>query len=125
MRSKTIQNIPPTTVATATFNGPPIPIGYASRLSAQFTVVGATTPSATGKMQVSNDVPPSGMENQFVPTNWSDLPNATIAIAANGTFLTPPTEVCARWARSVFVFTSGTGGTVGSNVHALGVGGVG
>lgn len=125
MRFKTIINIPAATPATATFNGTPFSIGATSRISAQFTVAGATTPSATGKIQVSNDIPPSGLENQFAPTNWSDLPNATIAIGANGTFLTPPTEVCARWARSVFVFTSGTGGTVGSNVHALGVGGVG
>lgn len=125
MRSRTVLNIPATTVATANFNGPPIPIAFASRISAQFNVVGATTPSATGKIQVSNDVPPSGLENQFVPTNWSDLANATIPIAANGPFLTPVAEVCARWARSVFVFTSGTGGTVGSNVHVLGTGGVG
>src|SRR5438874_4834599 len=125
MRSKTVTNVPAGTNAAASFNGGAVPIDFMTRVSAQFTVAGATTPSATGKIQVSDDIPPSGLANQFVPTNWSDLPNATIAIAANGTFLTPPTDVCARWARLAYVYTSGTAGTVIGNLHALAAGGAG
>ena len=96
-----------------------------TRVGAQVTVAGATTPSAAAKIQVSDDVPLDGTERGFVPTNWSDLPLATIPIAANGTFLVPVTEVCARWARLAYVYTSGTAGTVLGNLHTLAVGGAG
>jgi len=122
MRFKTIVGIPAATPANATFNGPAIPIGNMTALSSQFVVAGATTPSSTGKIQVSDDAPGDGTERGFVPTNWSDLPLATIPIAANGVFLTPVVNVCARWARLVYTYASGTAGTVVANLHAQGYG---
>lgn len=84
-----------------------------SRASAQCVVAGATSPVGTCKLQGSNDkLPLGGQQPAFTPTNWSDIPNATIAVNANGVFLVPSTDIGYTWIRAVWVPTSGSLGTV-------------
>lgn len=78
------------------------------RVSAQAVATGS--PSATVKLQVSNDQPQgSGMNTGgFTPTNWSDLVGSSVSVNSATTFLIPSVEVCYRWIR-VSVVGGGTG----------------
>lgn len=86
------------------------------QISAQIAAVGAGA-AGTMKLQASNDVNENFVV-QFVPTNWSDIPSATIAVTAPGAFLIPKTEICYQWVRVVYTNT-GTG-TISVVIKALG-----
>lgn len=79
--------------------------------SAQITATGAA--SGTLKMQASNDDIPNGP-----PVNWSDIPNATIAVSASGSFLIPKTDLCYQYVR--LVYTNAGTGTISVVFKALG-----
>lgn len=120
MKFLNTQNIPSTSI-TPTFNGTAIATDQMLYISAQVITSSGSSPSATVKMQASNDIPstsPSGLPNQFVPTNWTDVSGATVTITTNGTLLIPKTEICYRWVRFVVTFTSGTG-NVSVNVFGI------
>lgn len=68
--------------------------------SAQLTANGAA--SGTLKLQASND--PSDINNN-PPTNWSDIPNASVIISGSGTFLIPIQTLCYEWVRLVYTNT--------------------
>lgn len=73
------------------------------------------TAAGTVKIQMSNDNPaPSGnsINNQFIPTNWSDIPNATSTIVAGvGPGIVIP-NMCFRYVRAVFTRTGGAAANV-------------
>jgi hypothetical protein len=77
--------------------------------------------SATGSaggtlvLQASND---DSEAAGFVPTNWSNIPGATIAVTGAGAFLIPKTDLCYQWVRLIYTNT-GTG-TIGCVFKALG-----
>lgn len=79
---------------------------YLFATSAQAVATGS--PVGVLKLQFSNDHAFASPNNQ-TPTNWSDIPNATVSISAAGVFAIPRTELCYQWIRAVYTFTSGTG----------------
>lgn len=89
----------------------------------------ATTDSAsagTVKIQASNDNPnPSGKASltpTFVPTNWTDIPNATITYTASttsGLILIPVMSF--RYIRAVFTETTAGSGTLSVQMNSLSV----
>lgn len=86
-------------------------------VSASFQVImGDVTAEGTVKLQASNDLT-SQITTQ--PTNWSDIPNATSAIAAGlGPMITIP-NMAYQWVRAVF--TNTTVGTTTIIVKANGL----
>ena len=79
-------------------------------------IFGDTAATGTVKIQCSNDsAGPSGYRNTFVPTNWSDIPNATSTIAAGvGPAIVIP-NMAFGYIRAVF---TGSGGSTTIIVNA-------
>lgn len=84
------------------------------------TVFAAVDAAGDLKIQMSNDMQPAGMiQNNFAPTNWSDIPNATAAVVSGAA---PPiilSIVSARWLRIVFTRSGGATGAITSTMFAL------
>ena len=104
-------NIVPTqaaaTVTTAPF--------YTSQVfygSAQIICTGSA--AGTLKLQASNEIPVNGA----LPSNYSDIPSATVAVSGAGSYLIPKTEFCYRQVRIVYTNT-GTG-TISINFQGMG-----
>lgn len=97
----------------ATINSAAIPALNLFYCSAQASAVGASS-AGTLKLQASNDEP----VNNTPPTNWSDIPSATVSVSAAGAFLIPKTDLCYQWVRVVYT-NSGTG-TISVVFKALG-----
>lgn len=103
-------------------NGSPIAGDQLFALSVQGVISAASSPVGTLKIQVSNDqgLPGAGVNGTPTITNWSDLSGASVAVSASGAVLIPKTDLCYRWFRVVYSFTSGNC-TVNANVMALGI----
>lgn len=102
MRQENINIIPLQTAATITSSAI-----FAANLfacSVQASAVGGSS-AGTCKLQASNDAPTA---SNAVPTNWSDIPSATVSVSAAGAFLIPKTEICYQYVRVVYTNT-GTG----------------
>lgn len=95
-------------------NGVAIPAQDLWAVSVQVVATGSA--SGTAKIQVSNDNPVTG--TGMVPTNWTDLPSATVDVSGAGAVLIPKTEVCYQWLRVVYA-NSGTG-TIAANMKVSG-----
>lgn len=103
--------IPVQTAATITSAAiPALNLFYAS---AQIAVTGAG--AGTLVLQASND---DSQAANFVPTNWSPIPSATVTVTGAGAFLIPKTDLCYQWVRLVYTNT-GTG-TISVVFKALG-----
>lgn len=92
---------------------------YAVTFMAVFTDAAA---AGALKVQWSNDVASSGdLPSSFLPTNWLDVPSATVTVAAGATsFIPMPTQICYRWLRLVWTRTAGAGTfTVFMNAQGL------
>lgn len=81
-------------------------------------VIAAGAPVGVVKVQVSNDEG-SSIPQPFSPTNWVDLPSATIAVATAGQLLIPKFDLCYNYVRIVYTKTSGTG-SITAEVKSLG-----
>lgn len=88
--------------------------GQLFAVSAQSSVTG--TVAGTMKFQFSNDVVAPGV----APTNWSDIPNATVAISNTALYAIAKTDLCYNYIRLVYVSTSGSG-TMTASINAQGV----
>lgn len=107
---------------TATVNGLVFPSLRYSRASATAQVTGSSSLVATLKMQFSDDVPPDEhLIQNFVPTNWNDVPNASLAITADGAYALPESEVAYRFLRPVMSVASGSATALGGSFAANGV----
>lgn len=82
-------------------------------MSATLVSTGAGA-AGTLKMQASNDEPADGS----APTNWADIPSATVAVSGAGTVLIPKTDLCYQWVR--FVYTNSGTGTIMVKFKAIG-----
>lgn len=102
--------------ASVSQNGTPILSREMFAISAQAVVTGSAT--GTLKLQFSNDIIAQGL-NLTVPTHWSDITGATVAIAGAGTYAIPKTEICYEYVRSVYTAASGTG-SISVNSKVLG-----
>lgn len=90
--------------AAATMNGPAIPSQNLFACSAQITATGSAV--GTLKLQASDD----NMDGKpsSVPSNWSDIPSASVAVSGAGAFIIPKTDLCYQYVRVVYTNT-GTG----------------
>lgn len=100
--------------AAATVNGTAIPAQDLLYVSAQAVSTGGA--AGTLKFQASNDNPVSGSGQ--VPTNWSDIASASVAVSGAGSFLIPSLSLCYQWIRVVYTNT-GTG-TIACMVKIIG-----
>ena len=112
MRSYSVIAIP--SQSAATVNSINISASYFFSFSVQFNAMGGGAAGSV-KVQVSNDNA-SGIST--VPTNWSDLPGASVSISGAGSYLIPRQESCYAWLR--LVYTNSGGGTIQATVAALG-----
>lgn len=88
-------------------------------LSMMAVLSGGSTPSGTAKFQVSNDKPSDSIVN-FTPTNWFDLPNASVTFADSGTKGTASIGISHYWLRAVWTVSSASGATLTVVLHANG-----
>lgn len=105
-------------VDTATVTG--AAIDSSQIVSASFQAVfGDATAVGTVKLQASNDLDPQGPVSSFTPTNWTDIPSASAAIASGASALITIPNMSYRWIRSVYTRTSGGSTTVNVNMFAI------
>lgn len=92
---------------SAAANGTPRDINQC--FSASLVVVGTGTLAGAVKLQYSND--PRGEPNEFSPspTNWVDIPSATVSLTAAATVGIAKIDVCYNWLRAVMGTPTGTG----------------
>lgn len=103
--------------ASADANGIAIQARNLLYISAQAVVTGTST--GTLKFQFSNDIVDPTLVTT-PPTNWSDVPSATVAIAGAGVYVIPKTDLCYEYIRVVFVHTNAAAGTISCNTKVIG-----
>lgn len=92
--------------AAATITSAAIPALNLFSCSAQVSTTGAGA-AGTLRLQASNDI--AGMDGHpGPPTNWSDIPSASVVASGAGAFLIPKTDLCYQWIRAIYTNT-GTG----------------
>lgn len=65
----------------------------------------------TAKLQASND--------KKSPSNWVDIPSATVSVTGAGSFLIPKMDLCYRYIQVVYTNSSGTG-NITANFEGIG-----
>lgn len=84
-------------------------------VNCSFHIIFSDTDAAGSvKIQASNDPVPSGAQrNQFTPTNWVDIPSASVTITAGGQKLISLPNIAYNWMRVVWTQTTpGTGNLI-------------
>lgn len=92
-------------------------------ISASFQfIIGDTDAAGTVKIQASNDILITGDAPTFVPTHWSDIPNATATFLAGAqpALIVVP-NMAFRWIRAVFTETTPGATTVICQMMAFSV----
>jgi hypothetical protein len=112
MRQLHINAIPSQTAATV--NSAAILAVNLFYCSAQISVTGAG--AGTLVIQASDDDLTN--EPTLSPTNWSNIPSATVSVTGAGTYLIPTTTLCYQYVRVSYTNT-GTG-TIAVTFKALG-----
>lgn len=89
-------------------------------IAASFTAVFADVSAAGAlKLQVSNDLNNGVPRNLFVPTHWSDIPNATSTIASGVGPAIVIGQMCFSYIRAVYTPSGGGTTTVTVIMNAL------
>lgn len=91
----------------ATVNGTPMDSRQLLAVSVQAVVTGGDA-AGTIKLQFSNDVTDPVMPAGAVPTNWTDITSASVAVSGAAVYGIMKTELCYQFIRAVYVRTSGT-----------------
>lgn len=79
------------------------------------------TASGTVKLQFSNDITNPIEPKGAAPTNWIDIPNATVTITGTaGVFGIAKTELCYQAIRAYYTKNNGSAGTCTITMHANG-----
>jgi len=107
------QNIVPLQAATSVTTDA-VPAENLFYMSAQIAITGAG--AGTMKLQASND--DTNGEVNTIPTNWSDIPSASVIVSGTGAFLIPKTEICYQYVRVVYTNTGS--GTISIVIKAIG-----
>ena len=89
--------------SAASITSAAIPTANVLMCSAQITTTGAG--NGTLKIQASNDGPQPANAG---PSNWSDIPSASVSVSGAGSFLIPKTDLCYEYIRIVYT-NLGTG----------------
>lgn len=93
--------------SSASINGTAIDANQWINLSVQL-VASAGDEVGTIKVQISNQLPPSNSARSlYTPTVWSDVPNATAAVATGAAAAIVVSNLAAQWVRVVYTSTSG------------------
>lgn len=92
----------------------------ANLLYCSVQVVATNDAAGDLKLQFSNDIVDPTL-NITEPTNWSDIPSATVAIAAPGVFAIPKTDLCYQFIRLVWTPDATDPGTISANLKVQGV----
>jgi len=112
---KFINEIPELIVDPAvSANGPAVYAAFLLYCSVQ--IVSTGSPTSTIKIQASNDK--GNPQDNFVPTNWFDIPSATVTLSASGVAAIPKTDLSYNWIR--ISHTAGGTGTLAVNLFAVG-----
>ncbi len=78
--------------------------------------------SSTLKIQVSNDSPIGNKgfsSSVWTPTNWTDLPSATVTMTTAGTALIPKTDLCYQFIRLVYTPANTPTGTLTAQIKVM------
>ncbi len=107
-------------VNSASINGSAI--NASQLINASFQTINSDTDvEGTVKIQASNDLPPAGQLAPFTPTNWSDIPNATSAVAAGVGPVIVLQNMAYQFVRAVFTKTVDGTGTMSVTMNAQGI----
>lgn len=91
-------------------------------INASFQPVFAdVTATGTVKIQASNDPTLGVPRDTFTPVNWSDVPNATAAVASGVAPMITLADMAYSYIRVVYTRTNGGSSTVTVNMNAVGV----
>lgn len=91
-------------------------------VSASFApVCGDNTAAGTLKLQVSNDLVSNNSRQNFTPTNWCDIPNATSTISAGVGPAIVIGNMCFSYIRAVYTRSSGGTTTLKVNMNGLSI----
>src|SRR6185312_14090897 len=104
MRSEIVQF---TGDASGTLHSPAVWSQNLFNCSLQGTFAGGTSPTGTLKLEFSND--PGNPLLKTVPTNWNDIPDATVSVTTIASYAIPKTDVCYQWIRITYTPSGGTG----------------
>lgn len=85
-------------------------------LYASLQIVSTGSPTASFKIQASNDV--GNPQLNFTPTNWFDVPSATVTLSGSGVVAIPKTDIAYTWIR--VVRTGGGTGTADVTIFGMG-----
>lgn len=111
--------VPKTTSDTSNYTSPKISPAQWIQVSFMAFFSEATA-AGTIQIQYSNDNPAGQSDENFVPTNWANVPGSTaVATVAAGASVTVylPENFCGRWYR--IVWTGSGAGTFGVNYGAV------
>lgn len=115
MRTLNANSISAGDAAQATLTGTALNVSFMK--SASCAVVATGAPVGTLKLQYSNDT--MGGVILVAPTNWIDIPSATVAVSAAGNFSISPIDISYNWIRAFYTKTSGTG-AITADIHCIG-----
>lgn len=108
-------------VDTSSKNGSTVDSGQLISASFHF-ILGDTTAAGTFKVQASNDELGNGNPQTFAPTNWVDIPSASVTYTAGTTQgLVTIASMAYRWVRAVSTITTPGSTTVTCNLMAFSV----
>lgn len=107
---------------TASHNGSAVPSNQLVSASFQ-AYFGDDTAAGTFKIQASNDFSISGtqMPSAFTPTNWVDIPNASVSITSGGSALITIANMCYQYVRAIYTSDSGGSSTINVEMNALSI----
>jgi hypothetical protein len=114
----------PIIAASDTASHTSVAIDSQQLLGASFHIYfGDNTVAGSVKIQASNDICPTNYSAvyNFTPTNWVDIPSASVSIVAGAPELItlPNTSTMYRWMRVVYTFSSGGSSTLNVNMFAV------
>lgn len=112
-----VQLIPATAVSSTTAYAS---LGLPSALLVKGSIQGVMVSTATGtlKLQYSND--PQAVISGGQPTNWSDIPSASVSVAGAGVYGFAQIDLCYAWIRAVYTNATNSG-TVSVQFQGLGI----
>lgn len=87
------------------------------------TVSNSPDAAGTVKIQGSNDNPDGQDRKIFVPTNWSDIPNATAAVTSGAAPMIVLSNVACQYMRAVYTRSGGGAADKTITVQANAIGG--
>lgn len=73
------------------------------------TIFSGVDATGTVKLQGSNDSQGTSYDNNFVPSNWSDIPNASSTVTAGVAPMIVVSNLSCQFIRVVFTRSAGTG----------------